>query len=215
MIIQDYNKAKTSDPSVSAFSTNLNLLNLKDIIYPHEETSDQNQITTTVLNTTPIVLGVFFENTEEELSIKNEMYILDGHHRFQYIIENSINEDLDTILINIEKVNIDSFNSELLVKKNIFLTKIIQDFDFSIEKLQNNLFIQIDRDKYYSDKLTDIRELYAYKKELMKANFISPIPNNLTTSKGIVRFSALSIKDFSKAYIFPYKSTWITPRFDK
>ena len=215
MIIQDYKKAQTSDPSVSAFSTNLNLLNLKDIIYPHEETSDQNQITTTVLNTTPIVLGVFFENTEEELSIKNEMYILDGHHRFQYIIENSINEDLDTILINIEKVNIDSFNSELLVKKNIFLTKIIQDFEFSIEKLQNNLFIQIDSDKYYSDKLTDIRELYSYKKELMKANFISPIPNNITTSKSIVRFSALSIKDFSKAYIFPYKSTWITPRFDK
>ena len=215
MIIQDYNKAKTSDPTVSAFSTNLNLLNLKDTIYPHEETSDQNQITTTVLNTTPIVLGVFFENTEEELSIKNEMYILDGHHRFQYIIENSINEDLDTILINIEKVNIDSFNSELLVKKNIFLTKIIQDFEFSIEKLQNNFFIQIDSDKYYSDKLTDIKKLYAYKKELMKANFISPIPNNITTSKSIVRFSALSIKDFSKAYIFPYKSTWITPRFDK
>ena len=215
MIIKDFKQANTSNPSVVAFSTSINLLNLKDIIYPHEETSDQNQITTTVLNTTPIVLGVFFENTEEELSIKNEMYILDGHHRFQYIIENSINEDLDTILINIEKVNIDSFNSELLVKKNIFLTKIIQDFEFSIEKLQNNMFIQIDSAKYYSDKLTDIRELYSYKKELMKANFISPIPNNIITSKSIVRFSALSIKDFSKAYIFPYKSTWITPRFDK
>jgi hypothetical protein len=100
------------------------------------------------------------------------------------------------------------------VEKNIFLTKIIQEFGFSNEKLQSNMFIQIDSTKYYSDKLMDIRDLYSYKKELMKANFISPIPNNVTTSKSVVRFSALSIKDFSKAYIFPYKSTWITPRFD-
>jgi len=214
MIIQEFKQASTSDPTVLAFSTSLNLLKLKNIIYPHEETSDQNQITTRVLNATPIVLGVFFENTEEELSLKDEMYILDGHHRFQYIIENSINEDLDTILINIDQVNIDCYTSELIVEKNIFLTKIIQEFGFSNEKLQSNMFIQIDSTKYYSDKLMDIRELYSYKKELMKANFISPIPNNVATSKSVVRFSTLSIKDFSKAYIFPYKSTWITPRFD-
>ncbi len=214
MIIQEFKQASTSDPTVLAFSTSLNLLNLKNIIYPHEETSDQNQITTRVLNATPIVLGVFFENIEEELSLKDEMYILDGHHRFQYVIENSINQDLDTILINIDQVNIDCYTSELIVEKNIFLTKIIQEFGFSNKKLQSNMFIQIDSTKYYSDKLMDIRELYSYKKELMKANFISPIPNNVTTSKSVVRFSALSIKDFSKAYIFPYKSTWITPRFD-
>ena len=141
MIIQDYKQAKTSDPTVSAFSTNLNLLNLKDIIYPHEETSDQNQITTTVLNTTPIVLGVFFENTEEELSIKNEMYILDGHHRFQYIIENSINEDLDAILINIEKVNIDCFNSELLVEKKIISRVTGENFPCVSTLGQKELFV--------------------------------------------------------------------------
>ena len=214
MIIQDFKQARTSDPTVSAFSTSLNLLKLKDIIYPHEETSGQNQITTKVLHSTPIVLGVYIENTEEELRFKNEMYILDGHHRFQYIIKNSINEDLDTILINIEQVNIDCYNSELLVDKNIVLTKIIQDFGFSSEKVHNNMFIQINSNKYYSDKLKDIRELYSYKKELMKTKFISPIPNNQTTPKGILRFSPLSIKDFSKDYIFPYKSTWITPRFD-
>ena len=196
MIIQEFKQVSTSDPTVLAFSTSLNLLNLKNIIYPHEETSDQNQITTRVLNATPIVLGVFFENIEEELSLKDEMYILDGHHRFQYIIENSINQDLDTILININQVNIDCYTSELIVEKNIFLTKIIQEFGFSNEKLQSNMFIQIDSTKYYSDKLMDIRDLYSYKKELMKANFISPIPNNVTTSKSVVRFSALSIKDF-------------------
>jgi len=214
MIIKDFKQVNTSGPSVVAFSTSINLFNLKDIIYPHEETSDQNLITKEVLNSTPIVLGVFFENTEEELIFKDEIYILDGHHRFQYIIKNSIIEDLDVILINIEQVNIDCYNSELLVEKKVFLNKIIKDFQFSTKKMQNNMLIQIDSTDYYSDKLMDIRELYSYKKELMKNKFISPIPNNTDTAKSIIRFSALSINDFSKDYIFPYKSTWITPRFD-
>tara|TARA_B100001996_G_scaffold331445_1_gene280100 strand:- start:98 stop:745 length:648 start_codon:yes stop_codon:yes gene_type:complete len=214
MIIKDFKQVNTSGPSVVAFSTSINLFNLKDIIYPHEETSDQNLITKEVLNSTPIVLGVFFENTEEELIFKDEIYILDGHHRFQYIIKNSIIEDLDVILINIEQVNIDCYNSELLVEKKVFLNKIIKDFQFSTKKMQNNMLIQIDSTDYYSDKLMDIRELYSYKKELMKNKFISPIPNNTDTSKSIIRFSSLSINDFSKAYVFPYKSTWITPRFD-
>ena len=54
---------------------------------------------------------------------------------FQYIIENSINKDLDAILINIEQVKIDSYTSELLVEKNVFLTKIIQDCGFSTKKI--------------------------------------------------------------------------------
>jgi len=44
---------------------------------------------------------------------------------------------------------------------------------------------------------------------------ISPIPNNHKNSNIIVKFAPLSFKDFSKNYVFPYKSTWITPRFDK
>jgi len=214
MIIKDFKQVNTSDPSVVAFSTSINLFNLKDIIYPHEETSDQNLITKKVLNTTPIVLGVYFENTEEELIFKNEIYILDGHHRFEYITKNSIIDDRDVILINIEQVNIDCYNSELLVEKKVFLNKIFKDFEFSTKTMHNNMLIQIDSTDYYSYKLRNIRELYSYKKELMKNKFISPIPNNTDTTKSIIRFSALSVNDFAKDYIFPYKSTWITPRFD-
>ena len=214
MIIKDFKQVNTSDPSVVAFSTSINLFNLKDIIYPHEETSDQNLITKKVLNTTPIVLGVYFENTEEELIFKNEIYILDGHHRFEYITKNSIIDDRDVILINIEQVNIDCYNSELLVEEKVFLNKIFKDFEFSTKTMHNNMLIQIDSTDYYSYKLRNIRELYSYKKELMKNKFISPIPNNTDTTKSIIRFSALSVNDFAKDYIFPYKSTWITPRFD-
>ena len=43
---------------------------------------------------------------------------------------------------------------------------------------------------------------------------ISPIKNNENTHKPVVNFTAISSENFSKDIIFPYKSTWITPRFD-
>ena len=214
MIIKNFKKIKTEDPKVIAFSTIINLFNLKHTIYPHEETSSQNLITTNILNTTPIVLGAILDNAEKELIFNDEIYILDGHHRFKYIVENSINEDLEVVLVNIENINIDCYNSELIVEKKVFIKKIVDDFGFSTTKMHNDIFIQIDTTDYYSDKPISIRELYSYKKELMKEKFISPIANNTFTSKNIIRFSPLEVRDFSKDYIFPYKSTWITPRFD-
>ena len=214
MIIKNFKKIKTEDPKVIAFSTIINLFNLKHTIYPHEETSSQNLITTNILNTTPIVLGAILDNAEKELIFNDEIYILDGHHRFKYIVENSINEDLEVVLVNIENINIDCYNSELLVEKKVFIKKIVDDFGFSTTKMHDDIFIQIDTTDYYSDKPISIRELYSYKKELMKEKFISPIANNTFTSKNIIRFSPLEVRDFSKDYIFPYKSTWITPRFD-
>ena len=59
-----------------------------------------------------------------------------------------------------------------------------------------------------------IYELYAYKKELLDDGVISPIMNNENTDKPLVNFTAISSENFSKDIIFPYKSTWITPRFD-
>ena len=214
MIIKNFKKIKTEDPKVIAFSTIINLFNLKHTIYPHEETSSQNLITTNILNTTPIVLGAILDNAEKELIFNDEIYILDGHHRFKYIVENSINQDLEVVLVNIENINIDCYNSELLVEKKVFIKKIADDFGFSTTKMHDDIFIQIDTTDYYSDKPISIRELYSYKKELMKEKFISPIANNTFTSKNIIRFSPLEVRDFSKDYIFPYKSTWITPRFD-
>ena len=123
----------------------------------------------------------------------NISVLTNGHRTLSIELENSI------------------FMKDMLVKNALSL---------KLDELHSNSIqidikaIQINSNKYYSDKLKDIRELYSYKKELMKTKFISPIPNNQTTPKGILRFSPLSIKDFSKDYIFPYKSTWITPRFD-
>ena len=34
------------------------------------------------------------------------------------------------------------------------------------------------------------------------------------SNKPIVNFTPITSKDFSSNFVFPYKSTWITPRFD-
>ena len=48
----------------------------------------------------------------------------------------------------------------------------------------------------------------------MSEGIITPIANNKDTQKTIINFTALKSFDFSDSIIFPYKSTWITPRFD-
>ena len=48
----------------------------------------------------------------------------------------------------------------------------------------------------------------------MLEGVITPIANNIDTKKIIINFTALKSFDFSESTIFPYKSTWITPRFD-
>ncbi len=215
MIVKDFKKIDTTDPEVLAYLTSINIFNLKDIIYPHEETLEDNPITSSITNTFPIVLGVFFEKTGEELIIKDELYILDGHHRFQHIVDNSISNNFDVILANIESVKMDSYNTELLIEKELFLKEIFKDYGFSSEISFGSSYVEIDGINYFSNNFSDIKKLYSYKKDLMNKQMISPIPNNHKNSNIIVKFPPLSFKDFSKNYVFPYKSTWITPRFDK
>ena len=85
--------------------------------------------------------------------------------------------------------------------------------DFSKTNL-GSFFIEINNIKYFSKKIKNIYELYSYKKELLEDGVISPIKNNENTQKPIVNFTSISAENFSKDIIFPYKSTWITPRFD-
>jgi len=215
MIVKDFKKIDTTDLKVLAYLTRINIFNLKDIIFPHEETLEDNPVSSSITNAFPIVLGVFFEKIVDELVIKDELYILDGHHRFQYIVNNSISKNFDVVLANIESVKMDSYNTELLIEKELFLKEIYKDYGFSSEISSGSSYIEIDGINYFSNNFPDIKKLYSYKKDLMNKQMISPIPNNQKNSNIIVKFPPLSFKDLSKNYVFPYKSTWITPRFDK
>ena len=213
MIIDNYTKLKLSNPEITAYKTKLNILKNNEIIFPHEETVDDNRITNSIIKNSVIVLGVIFETFYDKLTIKDEIFILDGHHRFQYIIQNSINDMFEVVLLNIYDIKIESHNSELLTTDDIFLNKIVSEKGFS-QLIKSNFFISLNNVKYFSQNFLDINELYLYKKKLLNESIISPFKNNDKTDKSIVNFTPITLKNFSKDVVFPYKSTWITPRFD-
>ena len=213
MKIKNYSKLTLSNPELNAYMTKFNILQNKDIIYPHEETINENHITNEIIKNSVIVFGVTFELHEDVVSFKDEIFILDGHHRVKYIKDNLIDELFEVVFIDIHSVNIESYNSELRSDQDIFIKKIMDDKDFSKTNL-GSFFIEINNIKYFSKKIKNIYELYSYKKELLDDGVISPIKNNENTDKPIVNFTAISSENFSKDIIFPYKSTWITPRFD-
>ncbi len=213
MKIKNYSKLTLSNPELNAYMTKFNILQNKDIIFPHEETINENHITNEIIKNSVIVFGVTFELYEDSISFKDEIFILDGHHRVKYIKDNLIDELFEVVFIDIHSVNIESYNSELRSDQDIFIKKIMDDKDFSKTNL-GSFFIEINNIKYFSKKIKNIYELYSYKKELLDDGVISPIKNNENTDKPIVNFTAISSENFNKDIIFPYKSTWITPRFD-
>ena len=213
MEIDNFTKLNLSDPDVTAFTTKLNILKNSEIIFPHEETIDDNRITGPIIKNSVIVLGVNFESFDSNLVIKDQIFILDGHHRYQYIKNNSIDDLFEVVLVSMSDIKIESYNSELLIDDDIFVNKIMSEKGFSLKE-NSKYFISLNNKKYFSAEISDINELYYYKKQLLKESVILPIKNNEKTDKSLVKFTPITQKNFCKNHIFPYKSTWITPRFD-
>jgi hypothetical protein len=214
MIINNFEKLEVSNKQLLAYKTQLNILENKNFIFPHEEIKKNNYITRNIVSNSLIVLGVIFQSVGKEIICKDEMFILDGHHRFQFILENSLSEYFDVVLLDLNNIKIESYNSELLIDKDIFLEKIDSE-NILTNSLKSDFFIQVEEEKYYMENITSINDLYSYKKKLMENNFISPVANDQETKKVKVNFTSLNSNDFKKDSIFPYKSTWITPRFNK
>ena len=216
MIIRNVEKIEFENNALEAYKTKLNVFRLNNI-YPHEETNENSNITYDVVKNSNLVLGVDFILDDNKVEIKDELFILDGHHRFNFIKDNKIDEDIDVVLIDIRKVSINSYNCQLMVDKEEFTNKIYEDHKFAPNKLQEELtfFISLNRQKYFSKNILNLRDLYKYKKILMQQKMIIPTPNNLKNNSQIIQFTPLSYQDFKKDFVFPYKSTWISPRFDR
>jgi hypothetical protein len=215
MIIKNIEKIEFENNALEAYKTKLNVFRL-DNIYPHEETNENSNITYDIVKNSNLVLGVDFILDDNKVVIKDKLFILDGHHRFNFIKDNKIDEDIDVVLIDIRKVSINSYNCQLMVDKEEFTNKIYEDHKFAPNRLQEELtfYISLNRQKYFSKKILNIRDLYNYKKILMQQKMIIPTPNNLKNNSQIIQFTPLSYQDFKKDFVFPYKSTWILPRFD-
>ena len=174
MEIENFTKLNLSNLDVTAFTTKLNILKNSEIIYPHEETVDDNRITNSIIKNSVIVLGVIFESFHDDLVIKDEIFILDGHHRYQYIKNNSIDDLFEVVLVSMSDIKIESHNSELLVDDDIFVNKIMIEKDFSLKE-NSKYFISLNNKKFFSKNISNISALYSYKKQLLKELVISPI----------------------------------------
>ena len=215
MIIRNLKKIKLENNSVVAYKTKLNVFRLNNI-YPHEETIENKNITYNIVKNSHLVLGVEFILEDINVEIKNKLFILDGHHRFNFIKDNKIDEDINVILIDIKKVSINSYNCQLEIDKKDFINKIYEDYKF-IPKVpipKTRLFISVNKKKYFSNSISNLRDLYEYKKILMQQNIIMPAPNSLKSGSDVIQFTPPIYQDFEEDYTFPYKSTWIMPRFD-
>ena len=212
MIVDKFTKIAISEPELNAYMAKINIFKNRETIFPHEETIKENHITDTIIKNSVLVFGVNIEISDEKLMLNDEIFILDGHHRFQYIIENSIEEFFEVIFVDINDIKIESYNSELLIRDDIFLQKILQK-GFSVSN-NSKYFISLNKNKYFSEDISDINELYSFKKELLEDLIILPIRNDNNTDKSLVNFTPLTAQNFNKNTVFPYKSTWITPRFD-
>jgi len=213
MKVIDFQELVLSVPNLSAYLTGLNIYKNRNIIFPHEETTKETQITKDILKNSVIVLGVTFKAINKEISVEDKIFILDGHHRFQFIVDNEIDETFEVVFIDLHGVNIESHNCELNVDLDYFVNKIQTEHSFSSE-IKSKYLIKVNQEEYCSRSFTNIYDLYQYKKELMSEGIITPIANNIDTQKIIINFTALKSFDFSDTIIFPFKSTWITPRFD-
>ncbi|MDG1740169.1 MAG: hypothetical protein P8H47_02050, partial [Candidatus Actinomarina sp.] len=59
-----------------------------------------------------------------------------------------------------------------------------------------------------------IYELYDFKRKLINHDFIIPIPNDMVNVDDlIINFTPIQLVEFYREnYLFPPKSTWISPR---
>ena len=189
--------------------------NLKVIL--HEELGDpiKDQDIKLIDEFEPLLFSVDIDSKEllenEELNIEF-LTLLDGHHRYDFISRNNIDSSIKVIIVSSSTVNIDSHLSEIKIEKSQFI-EFIESQNF-ITNSNSKHYLKIGDDIYTSNKIIDIYDLYDFKRLCFQNGFISPLANDKElTNKNILSFTPIKLNQFYKEnYLFPPKSTWITPR---
>ena len=151
---------------------------------------------------------------ENNLDIQNQiqkLILLDGHHRFEHLSLYNYDYPIPVVLVSNQDVKIQSYNSKINVTKEQFIEfLIVNDFEPSSSKY----FLSIQDNNYSNKKINSIYELYDFKRKLIDSNLINPIRNDVSGSEDIiVNFTPIKLIEFYREnYLFPPKSTWISPR---
>lgn len=212
MIINKVESFVFKDYKAKAFVGKLNLFGNKSKIFPHEETQIENNITYSILKNHPIVLGAKITEKNKSIELEGNLIILDGHHRFEYILKNEVDEVFDVIFVDYEDIEVSSHKSIIncsIEELNNFVSN-----NYALNKgMKGNYFYEINDENFYLNDIKSISELYNLKKVLQEKNLITPISNNIN-KQNCISFTPIPKKVIFSKSIFPYKSTWITPRFN-
>ena len=219
MIFNNFEKYKFNGTEVVGLKTTINLSKDNDIdIVLHEETQDkfeQVRDLETVKGFPPLVFSVEIDrDVINNLDIQNQiqkLILLDGHHRFEHLSLYNYDYPIPVVLVSNQDVKIQSYNSKINVTKEQFIEfLIVNDFEPSSSKY----FISIQDNNYSNKKINSIYELYDFKRKLINSNLINPIRNDVSGSEDIiVNFTPIKLIEFYREnYLFPPKSTWISPR---
>ena len=219
MIFNNFEKYKFNGTEVVGLKTTINFSKDNDIdIVLHEETQDkfeQVRDLETVKGFPPLVFSVEIDREViNNLDIQNQiqkLILLDGHHRFEHLSLYNYDYPIPVVLVSNQDVKIQSYNSKINVTKEQFIEfLIVNDFEPSSSKY----FISIQDNNYSNKKINSIYELYDFKRKLINSNLINPIRNDVSGSEDIiVNFTPIKLIEFYREnYLFPPKSTWISPR---
>ena len=204
--------------NVKGFQAEINFSkknNLKIILHEELATPIEDQDTKLINEFEPLLFSVDMETLQllesKELDI-DLLTLLDGHHRFDFISRNNIDSPIKVIIVSSEDVNVDSYLSEVNIELEKFKNLLVSK-NFTTNS-DSDFYLKIDNDIYSSNEISSIYDLYDFKRECFKDGFISPFANdNEIKNENIVSFTPIKLNEFYKEnYLFPPKSTWITPR---
>ena len=218
MKISQFSRYEFNEYNSTGIKTEINLLNNSDLkVILHEELESQieDQDIELVNEFEPLLFSVDIEKSKlvnsKELDI-DFLTLLDGHHRFDFISRNNINSEIKMVIVSFEDVNVDSYLSEINIGKEDFIN-LLESKKFRINS-NSGFYLKIDNDIYSSNEISTIYELYDFQRECFKNGLISPLANDIQSKKqNVLSFTPIKLNEFYKEnYLFPPKSTWITPR---
>jgi len=218
MKITQFSRHEFKEYNLKGFQAEINFSkknNLEIILHEEVATPIEDQDTKLINEFEPLLFSVdiptlqLLESKELDIDL---LTLLDGHHRFDFISRNNIDSPIKVIIVSSEDVNVDSYLSVINIERADFIN-ILESKNFTTNS-DSDFYLKIDNDIYSSNEISNIYDLYDFKRECFKDGLISPFANdNEIKNENIVSFTPIKLNEFYKEnYLFPPKSTWITPR---
>ena len=142
----------------------------------------------------------------------SKINLLDGHHRFEHLKLFNYDLPVPVVLISDNDVTVESYNSNINVDEKQF-EEILFENKFSLSN-SSEYFLNYKNSHYSNKEITNIYDLYDFKRTLISSEIIIPVQNDISGNENsILNFTPIKLNEFQKEnYLFPPKSTWISPR---